>query len=90
MRQTSLLSYQQTTLLRSDKRTAVYNCILAATKKYGDITDVEIMKSTGFTINCVTGRRNELLKSGMIQESNARLSRQWHTNHIHMAWKVTL
>jgi hypothetical protein len=90
MRQTSLISYQQTSLLRSDKRTAVYNCILAATKNYGDITDVEIMKSTGFTINCVTGRRNELLKAGMIEESESRLSRDWHTNHIHMAWKVTL
>jgi hypothetical protein len=87
--QTKLNTYQEETHNFNTKRESVYNCIKAATAKYGNITDAEIKINTGYTINCVCGRRNELLKMGRITQDEARISRHWQTDHKHVSYKTT-
>ena len=50
-----------------------------------DFTDLEISNETNIPINCVTGRRNELLKLNFIECSGEK---QNTTGHIGKTWRI--
>lgn len=64
MQQTSLFAYHSEVLPKlGDKQKAVYEVL-----KSKDMTDMEIAKELGWQINCVTGRRGELVKLGLVKK----------------------
>ena len=80
MRDTSLQAYQQLNHI-SAKQADVLICIHGNP----DCTDKQISTLLGWPINCVTGRRNELEKAGLIKSSgytlqNGRRCHTWRCN----------
>ena len=47
--------------------------VLECLEKYPDSTDREISWKTGLAINNVTGRRNELVDLGLVEENGKRV-----------------
>lgn len=65
MRQTSLDAYEEikTKGKIGERQRLVYQTLLDA----GTLTDLEIAYATGLPINCVTPRRGELVKLGIVE-----------------------
>lgn len=83
IRQTSILSYIE--LSKEDlgkKQLQVYKFI----SSYPKCSDREIMKGTGLEINCVCGRRNELVKMGYVVDVGVKYDEQ--TNRLVTIWSV--
>lgn len=85
MRQTSLLSYIQ---LKIEKRLGEkQQKVFAYISGYpSGCSDRQISEDLNMPINCVTGRRNELLRMGLIREKGKRYDEQ--TNRIVYIWGV--
>lgn len=64
VRQTSIQSYHK--LINQDKLGPLQKKVFDFIKKYPGCSDREIALGTNLTINCVCGRRNELLNSSLI------------------------
>ena len=83
IRDTSLLAYES--LKESGKlgnqEAIVYNCIL----NNPNITDKEISLKTKININAVTGRRNGLVKKGLITDNGKRYCSI--TGHLVYQWR---
>ncbi len=88
MQQTSIDAYhaKQVQLGKSARR--VYRYIFEATLNGMDVTDIEIERDLGMRISSVTGRRNDLVKAGLVVKSRKAWnsdSRLWN-----WAWKAKL
>ncbi len=64
MRQTSLMAYESIQKELSARQELVYHTI----SRYGAVSDKQLAKWLGWPINCVTPRRNELVKLGRVRE----------------------
>ena len=84
VRQTSLEAYRELNYsgVLGKNQLIIYNTI----STNPDITDLKIAQSLGFNINQVTGRRNELMKKGLVESTQKVLSPTGRTVH---AWKIT-
>lgn len=81
--QTSLASFKAVLPHLNDKQ----NVMLEAFKKANcRITDRDLAKFLGWSINTVTPRRGELLKLGYIEE--AGLTFDYETNRRAMTWRL--
>jgi hypothetical protein len=83
VRQTSLLSYLE--LRKEDlgkKQLQVFEFI----SEYPGCSDREIVKGTGLEINCVCGRRNELVKMGYVVDDGVK--HEIKTNRIVTKWRT--
>ena len=47
--------------------------VFDAIKENGSLTDQEIVEQTGLTLNCVNGRRNELVDMGLVIARDSKL-----------------
>lgn len=65
IQQTSLLAYLEVKPNLGQRQNDVLNAIMFL----GKCTDQQIMKHLGWPINCITNRRGELLKKGLIKEA---------------------
>ena len=83
---TSLMAYQKILPKLGQKQTVVYNALLHASRCGFDLTDKELSRVLGWEINCVTPRRGELEKLGLIVASCKR--RCGVTGEMVYAWKV--
>lgn len=81
VRQTSLFAFQSLNDLGSKQR-EVYEAI----KQLGEACDLDVAFFLGWPINRVTGRRNELMKAGVIYES--KVARTPRTNRTVTYWKT--
>ena len=50
-----------------------------------DCTDNEISAGTGLTLNCVNGRRNELVHEGLIKSSGSKVNQC--TGNVNTTWR---
>ena len=66
--ETSLEAYR--TIQLNDRQQDVYNCLLTGNK-----SDQEIAEELGWTVNRVTGRRNELVDMGRVRMIGTKQSR---------------
>lgn len=83
-RQTKILSYFR---LKDENglgkaQSQVYSFI----SSYPKCSDREIMKGTGLAINCVCGRRNELVKMGYVIDAGVKHDER--TNRLVTIWRV--
>ena len=67
MQQTSLIAYGELQNL-SQKRAHVYSLI----KSHEGLCLFELSKLTGWAVNRITGRVNELVKMGLVEDSGER------------------
>lgn len=68
IQQTSLDAYFSLSDSRSEKRKTVYRAI----QELGECSDQDISTRLGWPINCVTGRRGELVESGMVEQAGTK------------------
>ncbi|MCJ7559403.1 hypothetical protein MUO79_02140 [Candidatus Bathyarchaeota archaeon] len=54
------------------KRAQVYEVLRSATRNNFDMTDKELSRALHWEINCITGRRDELVKVGLVVLSQKR------------------
>ncbi len=87
MQETSLDAYRKLEPKLQQKEQPVYNFIWAATQCGMDVTDTEIANALRWKINCVTGRRNSLVKKGLVVQSRKRFNPE--TKCINIAWRAT-
>lgn len=82
LQQTSLEVYNEIVMTKrlNQMQQTVYDCI----QIHPGIPDRKISELTGLRINCVTPRRNELLKKGLIQKGLVILL----YGHKHMTWET--
>ena len=59
---TSMSAYNRIIDSLSERRKAVFNCILC----FGPMTDKDISEHLGWPINRITGRRGELVDLGLV------------------------
>lgn len=85
VRDTSLNAYIE--LNNTDKLSQYQRKVYKVISQHGNVTDKEISEITRMQINNVTGRRNELLKLGMIEDNGKRKCKitgrtvyQWNTS----------
>ena len=84
VQQTSLMSYST---LRTEQLGAKQQKVLTFVSAHPRCTDREIMNGTGLTINCICGRRNELVRFGFIKEDGTKYDDE--TNREVLAWVAT-
>lgn len=84
---TSLEIYRRIKPRLDTKRRQVYAVLKSATVNGFDMTDKELSRALHWEINCVTGRRDELVKAGLVVLSQKR--RCGVTGNRAKAWKVT-
>lgn len=63
---TSLEIYRRIKPRLDTKRRQVYAVLKSATQAGFDMTDKELSRALHWEINCVTGRRDELVKAGVV------------------------
>lgn len=69
MQTTSLFAYHSEILPKlGERQKAVYE-----TLRDKDMTDIEIAHELGWQINCVTGRRGEIVKLGLAKKVGIRI-----------------
>lgn len=83
---TSLLAYKKILPKLPQREASVYSAIRDATRNGFDLTDKELSRVLHWEINCVTGRRNMLVKKGLVLLSRRRTCGV--TGEYAKAWKV--
>jgi hypothetical protein len=63
---TSLQIYRQIQPTLGTKRAQVLKVLRSATQAGFDMTDKELSRALHWEINCITGRRDELVKLGLV------------------------
>lgn len=84
MRQTSLISYVQLNLdveVLGKRQQDVYTFICS----HPGCSDREIVRGLGLPINCITGRRNELIKMGFVKQQGVKYDAE--TNRYVCGWE---
>lgn len=80
MQQTSLFAYENILETLPNKQRAVLNQIIII----GIINDREIAERLGWAINCVTGRRNTLVKNKLVILYDKKIDTV--TGHLAIRW----
>jgi len=68
------------------KRAEVYEVLRSATRNGFDMTDKELSRALHWEINCITGRRDELVKLGLVVLNQKRSCGV--TGNRAKSWKV--
>lgn len=69
---TSLLAYRD--LIRDNKLQPEELKVYRSLREYGNMTDIEISLKTGLDKNAVNGRRNSLVKKGLVVERGRKVN----------------
>ena len=83
---TSLQIYRQIQPTLGTKRAQVLKVLRSATQAGFDMTDKELSRALHWEINCITGRRDELVKLGLVVLNQKRGCGV--TGNRAKAWKV--
>lgn len=83
---TSVEIYRRIRPRLDTKRRQVYAVLKSATQAGFDMTDKELSRALHWEINCVTGRRDELVKAGLVILNQKR--RCGVTGNMCMSWKT--
>jgi len=83
---TSLQIYRQIQPTLGTKRAQVLKVLRSATQAGFDMTDKELSRALHWEINCITGRRDELVKLGLVVLNQKRSCGV--TGNRAKSWKV--
>lgn len=80
IQQTSIDAYEELELGKNQE------IVMSLFDRHGELTDNEIMRKLGWGINKVTGRRNELVKYGLVEDSG-RVKEDFLTGRKNIIWR---